>query len=623
MVGGPVGNHLPQTNSRLHKTWPIYDHVKPFLSIFIVAFILMGISAAFRGFLVTLIKPILDYVLQNERPSRVLLGEIPLLSKKVFLDEVNPFPFDEVWLVLGLLGVIATIFKGASEYSATYLLNYFGQSSMVSLRQSLYEKVVYQSSNFFYKNPTGSLISRITNDIEKIQFALSTNLADALKQILALITFLSILIFLDWKLSIMIFLVAPLIVVPSKMLGRIVRKYSRSSQDKLGEISNILQETISGNRIVKAFSMETFELSRFRQSVHQLAKINLKALRIQALPSPLMEILGAILIIPLLYYVQKAVGQSEMTPGGFGISFGALLGLYEPIRRMSGIYQNFQHAKGASSKVFEIMQEPKGVVEKADAVNLQDFHNQIEFRQVSFNYPESGLPVLAEIDLTVRCGEVVALVGPSGSGKSSLVNLIPRFFDVTEGEVLIDGVDIRDLKLSSLRSLLAIVTQETFLFDDTLRNNICYGKKEVTEDEMRACAQAALADDFIAELPRQYDSRVGERGQKLSGGQRQRLAIARALLKNSPILILDEATSSLDTEAEILVQQALTNLMQGRTVIVIAHRLSTIRRADRIVVIDQGKISEVGTHADLMEKKGIYQRVHDLQFEDLETAWTP
>lgn len=597
------------------EKWPFFSHIKPFLPLIAAATLLMGLATGLKGFLAILVGPVMDYVLVPDPPDRVLLGTLPLLSKEIYLEQINPFPFDVPWLVVGLLGVLATLAKGVSEYSSTYLVNYVGQSCVARLRATAYENVVYQSSHFFYNHTTGNLISRITNDIEKIQFAFSTNLADALKQTLTLLIFLGILFYLDWKLALIIFLAAPLIVLPSRILGQFVRRLSRASQEKLGQVAEILQESISGHRIVKAFSMEQFELDRFRYTVRQLAGINLRHLRLQALPSPLMELLGALLLVPLLYYAQQAIGQGRMSQGDFGVFFVALVSLYEPMRRMSGIYMNFQHAKGASGMVFQIMVEPRQVVEKPDAAELSDFQRQIEFQQVSFNYPESGLPVLQRVNLRVGRGEVVALIGPSGSGKSSLVNLIPRFFDPTEGRVLIDGIDIRQLKLDSLRGLMGMVTQETILFNDTLRNNICYGRTQVTETEMRTAARAALAEEFILELPRQYDANIGERGQQLSGGQRQRLAIARALLKNAPILILDEATSSLDTESEILVQRALANLMRGRTVIVIAHRLSTIRRADRIVVIEQGQITEVGTHSDLMEKRGMYQRLHDLQVE--------
>jgi subfamily B ATP-binding cassette protein MsbA len=323
----------------------------------------------------------------------------------------------------------------------------------------------------------------------------------------------------------------------------------------------------------------------------------------------------------MLYYSQQRILSGQMTTGKFVVFMGGLIQLYEPVRRMSGIYNSFQQARGATSKVFELMEEQTEIVEKPRAVRMTQFDREIEFRNVSFNYNDTRLPVLQDVNLTIRRGELVALVGSSGSGKTTLVNLLPRFFDPTDGQILIDGSDIRDVTLESLRSLIGLVTQETILFNDTAQNNICYGRQEVNEAELLAASKAALAHDFIEQMPLRYESIIGERGQKLSGGERHRIAIARALLKNSPILILDEATSALDSESEVLVQKALSNLMQGRTVIVIAHRLSTIRSADKIVVLDQGQICEVGTHAGLIEKGGIYQRLYDLQFSEVDSTW--
>jgi subfamily B ATP-binding cassette protein MsbA len=334
-----------------------------------------------------------------------------------------------------------------------------------------------------------------------------------------------------------------------------------------------------------------------------------------------MDLIAAITITLMLYYCQQRISLGQMTTGKFVVFMGGLIQLYEPIRRISGIYNSFQLARGATGKVFDLLDEQSETVEKPGAIKIRQFSSEVEFRNVSFNYNDSHLPVLQEVSLTIKRGEVVALVGSSGSGKTTLVNLLPRFFDPSDGQILIDGIDIRDLNLASLRSLMGLVTQETILFNDTARNNICYGRDKVSDEEVLAASKAALAHDFIEQMPQRYESVIGERGQKLSGGERQRIAIARALLKNSPILILDEATSALDSESEILVQKALSNLMQGRTVIVIAHRLSTIRRADKIVVLDQGQICEVGTHADLVERGGIYQRLHDLQFSEMDSTW--
>jgi subfamily B ATP-binding cassette protein MsbA len=606
------------------RSWRILQYLKPYLHIFAFAFLLMGAAAVFEAFRALLVRPILDSVLVSSPAASTrieLITQSPFSDRKIYLDQVNPFPYEQTALVLGLLVVSVTVLKGFAEYFSTYLLNHLGQSVVMDLRNELYEKILQQSSSFFHAHPTGRLISRVTNDIEKIQFASSTALADALKQGLTFLAFIYLVFAIDWTLALASFVLAPLVFYPSRFLGRKIHKTSRSSQDKMEDITNILQETITGHRIVKAFGMEGFELGKFKQATQRLARINLKWIRTQAITSPYMEVVGAIAIAGMIFYIQSRIAAGTMTLGKFGVFLAAFIGLYDPIRRMSGIYNTFQQARGASSKVFELLRELPEVVERPEALTLSRFEREIEFHRVSLNYHDTHLPVLKEIDLKVSAGEIIAFVGSSGSGKTTLINLLPRFFDPTEGKILIDGHDIRDLTLTSLRSLMGMVTQETILFNDTVRNNICYGRQRVSDQELAEAAKAALADDFIKQLPEGYDSVIGERGQKLSGGQRQRIAIARALLKNSPILILDEATSALDSESELLVQKALSNLIRGRTVFVIAHRLSTIRQADKIVVIDQGRVSETGTHADLVGKDGIYRRLHDLQFVEVDSSW--
>jgi ATP-binding cassette, subfamily B, bacterial MsbA len=605
------------------RSWQVFQYLRPYLHIFGFAFLLMGVAAGCEGLRALLIRPLLDNVLvvSATASSRVeLITWPPFSSGRIYLDQINPFPVQQIALGLGLLIITITLLKGLAEYFSTYLLNYLGQGVVMDLRNALYEKVLHQSASFFHVHSTGRLISRITNDIEKIQFATSTALADALKQGLTFLAFSYLVFAIDWTLALASFVVAPLVFYPSKFLGRRIHKTSRSSQDKMEEITNILQETITGHRIVKAFGMEAFELSKFKQATRRLAKINLNWIRTQAITSPYMEVVGAVVIAGMILYIQSQTAAGTMTLGKFGVFLAAFIGLYDPVRRMSGIYNTFQQARGASSKVFELLHEQADVIEKPGALPLGRFEREIEFRRVSFNYSDSRLPVLRDINLKVSVGAIVAFVGSSGSGKTTLVNLIPRFFDPSEGQILIDGYDLRDLKLKSLRSLIGIVTQETVLFNDTVRNNICYGRQHVREEEIVEAAKAALAHDFIMQMPQGYDSVIGERGQKLSGGERQRVAIARALMKNSPILVLDEATSALDSESELLVQKALSNLIRGRTVFVIAHRLSTIRRADKIVVIDQGCISEIGTHADLVGRGGIYRRLHDLQFASAEPS---
>jgi len=427
-------------------------------------------------------------------------------------------------------------------------------------------------------------------------------------------------IFVGGRLAWILVLFLPFIVFSIRKIGTRVRTTTRRGQDKLADIHNLLHETITGNRIVKAFGMEVWETLRFRGAASRLFRANLRAVRAAALSSPLMDFFGAIAIALLLLKGRDLIVHSQFSAGSFVAFVVGVFTLYDPIRKMAVFNNNFQQALGASTAIFAFMDEAQDVQERPAALKLPAFSRSIRFDNISFSYENGngGRPVLEGIDLEVSTGEVVAIVGSSGSGKTTLVNLIPRFFDVTAGRLLIDGHDARDVTLASLRSQVGIVTQETILFNDTVRNNIAYGQPHVPLAQVEEAAKAALADGFIRELPEGYDTVIGEKGVRLSGGERQRIAIARALLKNAPILILDEATSALDTESEALVQSALQNLMSGRTVLVIAHRLSTVRRADRIVVLENGSIADIGSHDDLMSKLGTYRRLYDLQFVDLE-----
>jgi subfamily B ATP-binding cassette protein MsbA len=431
-------------------------------------------------------------------------------------------------------------------------------------------------------------------------------------------------IVLGGRLSWILLLFVPLIIYSSRKIGSRVRHTTRHGQDKLAEIQNILHETITGNRIVKAFNTENWEITRFRGAALRLFRANLRSVAAAAISSPLMDIVGMVGVALLLLFGREEIKDGRMTPGIFVAFITAVFSLYNPVRKFALFYNNFQQALGASSEIFRFMDVEDDVKEKPRAKALPKFTSGVSFEDVLFAYPhdENGQgrrDALHDINLEVKRGEILAIVGSSGAGKSTLVHLLPRFFDVTAGRILVDGHDVRDVTLSSLRTQIGIVTQETVLFNDTVRNNIAYGQPHVPMKEVEAAARAALAHDFILALPAGYDTVIGERGVRLSGGERQRLAIARALLKNAPILILDEATSALDSESEVLVQSALHNLMSGRTVFVIAHRLSTVRRADRIVVIDNGTIAEVGAHEDLMKKPGTYRRLYDLQFADTET----
>jgi subfamily B ATP-binding cassette protein MsbA len=427
---------------------------------------------------------------------------------------------------------------------------------------------------------------------------------------------------LGGELSWALLLFVPVVITSSRKIGREVRTRTRTGQDKLAEIQNILHETVTGNRIVKAFSTELWEVLRFEDAAKRLFRANLRSVRIQSISSPLMDTIGAIAIAMFLLIGRNEILHGRMTMGLFGAFIILLFKLYDPVRKFAYFYNSFQQAMGASVSIFGFFDTEDDVKERPHAISLKRFIKSIRFENVGFSYSteEGEHQILHNIDLEVHAGEVLALVGPSGAGKSTLVNLIPRFFDVTTGSILIDGNDLRYLTLGSLRRQVAQVTQETILFNDTVRNNIAYGRPEVHANLVEQAARNALAHDFILRMPQGYDTVIGEKGFRLSGGERQRLAIARAILKNAPVLILDEATSSLDAESESLVQAALANLMEGRTVVVIAHRLGTIRRANRIAVLEEGRITAIGSHEELLTASPTYQRLYQLQFMDVPEA---
>ena len=586
-------------------------------SIFLLAAV--GFLDAFR---VLLIGPVLDRVLNPSSGSdKILLFTIPHTNHTIYLQRFVPTHFHNAWTIVAFAFVGSTVLKGIFDYAGTYLVNYAGYGLITDLRNSLYDSILRRSAAFFQRHTTGTLISTIVTDIERVQSAMSSVMAEFLQQFFTFVFTAGVVIVLGRRLAWLLLLFVPFIIFSATKIGMRVRRTTRRGQDKLADIQNILHETITGNRIVKAFSMEAWEFARFRKAAQRLFRANLRSVAASAISSPLMDIFGAIAIALLLLLGREQIVHGWMTPGIFVAFIIAVFKLYDPVRKFAMFHNNFQQAIGASSEIFKFMDTRDEVQEKPGAPALPPFSKAIGFENVCFFYEssEGQREVLRNINLEVKAGEVLALVGSSGAGKSTLASLVPRFFDVTSGRISIDGHDLRDVSVASIRSQIGVVTQETVLFNDTLRNNIAYGQPGISQKEVEAAARAALAHDFIMELPAGYDALIGEKGVRISGGERQRIAIARALLKNAPILILDEATSALDSESEALVQSALQNLMTGRTVIVIAHRLSTVRRADRIVVLENGAIADIGSHEELMQKLGIYRRLYDLQFIDLET----
>jgi ATP-binding cassette, subfamily B, bacterial MsbA len=597
-------------------------YVAPYWWQLLSSVLLMALVGLLDAFRVLLVGPVLDRVLNPPTGSNnIRLFTIPKSDHTIYLQQFVPSHFHNAWTIVAYALVASTVLKGIFDYAGTYLVNYAGFGMITDLRNNLYDSILRRSAAFFQRHTTGTLVSTIVNDIERVQYAMSTVMAEFLQQLFTLIFTAIVVVLLGGKLAWVLLLFVPFIIYSASKIGRRVRHTTRKGQDKLADIQNILHETITGNRIVKAFNMESWEIARFRKAARRLFWANLRAVATAAISSPLMDIFGAIAIALLLLLGRDQITHGRMTAGVFFAFIVAVFKLYDPVRKFALFNNNFQQALGASSEIFKFMDTEDDVRERSGAKALPPFSHSIRFENVSFCYGTNGdesREILRDIDLEVGAGEVLAVVGSSGAGKSTLVHLIPRFFDVTSGRLLIDGQDVRDVTLASLRSQIGVVSQDTVLFNDTVRNNIAYGQPNLSAIKVEAAARAALAHDFILDLPSGYDTVIGERGIRLSGGERQRIAIARALLKNAPILILDEATSALDSESESLVQSALANLMTGRTVVVIAHRLSTVRRADRIVVLENGFISDIGSHEALMKKFGTYRRLYDLQFVDLE-----
>ena len=599
----------------------LLSYLAPFTGALAVGVALMAVMGAADGLAAFAIKPALDVVLIPQSTiQKLVLFQVPGSDHIIYLNSFVPSRVHHVWSVFALALFFIFVVKAVAEYFGSTLIQYVGLAGITSMRNRVYGKIIQQPVGFFHDNPVGRVMSAVIADIEQLRGAFSEYLADFFRQIFSLVAFVGVLLVIDWRMAVGSAVLVPLVVWPVGKLARKIRGSTEKSRARLADLSQILQETISGNRVVKAFGMEGFEIRRFRDASRNLLRENMRWIRALAATAPIMDVLGAVVVAMILLFARGEIKVGRMTIGSFGAFTFALFKAYEPIKRIGNIYQLFLQALGISSQVFTLLELPEEKLDAPGAKVLPRFSQTVKFDDFTFMYDDADTPTLTHVNLEVPAGAVVAIVGSSGAGKTTLLNMLPRFYSPTSGAVRVDGIDLRDVTLRSLREQMAIVTQETILFNDTIWNNLCYGQPNISEEKVTAAAKAALAHDFIMQMPKGYQTEIGDRGQRLSGGQRQRLAIARALLKDAPILILDEATSELDSESEMLVQGALNNLMTGRTVFVIAHRLSTIRRADLIAVLEGGTIRERGTHDELLARRGLYARLYEMQFRDAEPA---
>ncbi len=590
----------------------LLKYLRPHWLTFVIATIAMVLAAFFETATGALLVPILNQAFG--------FGDGKKAATLFNLQNYIPDSGVEAWRTIAILLIAFTILKGIAEYFSSYLMAKIGQSAVLNLRQDLYEHLLQQATPFFERHRTNFLVSRLVTSAASIELAISSNLRDTLRESFMLIGFLSAAFFYNWRLTLGSLIIAPIIAFLTAKFSKSLRKLAGESIEGNQILTDTAQETLSNQTIVKAYQAEEVEMNRFRKVAQKIANANLRSGKIAALSPPTIELFGVFAIVTLLFFGQNEISSGNMKTEQFITFLFFLLRSYDPMRKIARQHNQIQQAIAAARNINEILDENETMPEKAGAKHLEPLRDCIELRNVSFNYQTDDKPILSYVNLKIPFGSMVALVGESGGGKSTLTKLIPRFYDVTGGEILWDKTDLRDAKLTSLRKHLALVTQETTLFNDTIRNNITYGKPSANDEEVINAAKIAFAHDFVAELPNGYETIVGERGIFLSGGQRQRIAIARAVLTDALVLILDEATSALDSESERLVQKALENLMQNRTSIVIAHRLSTVRKADKIVVMERGKIVETGTHAELLEQNGVYKKLYELQFAEEENA---
>ena len=586
----------------------ILKYLKPHKGVFVIATIAMVIGAILDGAIGALIVPIFDQALEGGRRTQTLFG----------LQHLIPTSGLAAWKTISVLLLVFTAAKGVAEYFSTYLMARIGQSAVLTLRQNLYTHLLAQSASFFERHRTNYLVSRLVTSATAIEAAVAGTLRDMLRESFTLIAFLSASFYYSWRLTLGALTLAPLVGFLTARFSSSLRKLAHESLEGNKKLTDTAQEALANQNIVKAYSAEAREGVRFTTVARSIVNANLRTARIVGFASPTIEMIGVVFVVFLLFFGQREILAGRLSAAQFLAFLFFLFRSYDPMRKLSRLHNAMEQALAAAHHVLEVMDENAAIPEKPNAVTLKPLQREIELRDVSFDYADESRPVLRGVNLRIPAGSMVALVGESGGGKSTLMKLFPRFHDPVAGAVMWDGVDLRDATLLSLRKQIGLVTQETVLFNDTVRHNITYGRPDASDEQLMEAARIAFAHDFIMELPKGYDTVVGERGIFLSGGQRQRLAIARAILMDAPVLILDEATSALDAESERLVQRAIANLVRDRTTVVIAHRLSTIRRANNIVVMDGGQIIETGTHEELLERGGQYKKLYELQFADEE-----
>lgn len=586
----------------------LLQFVKPYKLLFGAAIICMGVSAVFDGVSLAMIVPLADKIMADKKI--IVPAKLPDFLAGI-VDKINNTAPGVLLNYMLLVVLLLFLFKGIFGFLQSYLMSDIGQRVIRDIRNQLYTKIQSLSLNYFTHKRGGELMSRITNDVKLVENAVSYGSTDLIYQSLQVAIFATVIFFIYFKLALIAVVFLPLISLPIIRVGKALRKLSKRSQEKIADTNSLLYETIMGARIVKAFNMEEHEINKFNRVNYDYYRLSMKTIKRSLLLSPVTEFLGVLAGVLVFFWGGHEVLAGRLSFGVFGLFLGSLLSLVRPFKKLSQVNALNQQALAASERIHDVLEAQPSVKEPVVPKNLAGFKKNIEFRNIWFSYTDT--PILKDIALEIGYGQMLAIVGPSGSGKSTLLDLIPRFYDPQKGQVLIDGVDIREFSLKSLRNQIGIVSQETMLFNDTIGANIAYGRPGASPGEIQAAARQAHAHDFIVNFPQGYDTVIGDRGARISGGERQRIAIARALLKDAPILILDEATSQLDSTSERIVQEALDQLVSGRTVFVIAHRLSTVRNADRIVVLDKGVIVEDGTHSQLLARDGLYKRLYEAQ----------